>query len=422
MKWIRVAFIASVLSVGMKLSATSVVPIFGEWNPEVPGSAGMPAMVSAIPVSDANSVHVGGRSNSGSDIAADYDLCYFWLESNGAISNTWETSIIEITARGIDGEYDIKNMFADTFRPEGDNSFVVNDIEASYDTSTGLLDIVCGQHLFDYKLGDKIYPISLLALRKGDKGWTISEAGTLRLLHIGSGFTLYAESDVVGFYLGMIDPDTKRISGFGGAIYPKLHEFNGVMIYMVTADMDAEMLPVMNNIYSYVENDRIYIDNFANFGYHVTVAMEYDTAKGIAWTYDAKLDELQNLDGGMTPFYAANSLYGSADYGMPVFDDYGRYCLSASIVKDNLGNSVLQIPIWGAYIEHNTLALYGSTNIMLFYQLQESLSGIDGISASDIECASSVVYYDLQGHLVSNPIKGRMYVRVAGNQVDKLIY
>ncbi len=361
-------------------------------------------------------------AGSDADIASDYDYCYYWLESNGAISNTWETTITELVAGDAEGKYVIKGLFADTFRPEGDKSFTVNDVSASYDASTGLLDIACGQHLFDYKQGENTYPISLLAIRRGDKGWSVSDSGTLRLLRTERGFGLAAVSDVVGFYLGMIDPDTKRISGFGGAIYPEMHEFNGVMIYMVTANMDAEMMPVMNDIYSYVKDGRIYIDNFANFGYHVTMTMEYDTAKGIAWAYDAKLDELQNLDGGMTPFYAANSLDGNDDYGMPVVDNEGRFYFSANIAKDNIGNTVLQVPIWGAYIEQNTLALYGSTNIMLFYPLPESSSAIDEVSATDGDYDCPAVYYDLQGHQVAHPVKGRMYVRVAGNKADKLIF
>ncbi len=357
------------------------------------------------------------------DIASDYDCCYYWLESSGAISSTWETTITEIVAADADGKYLIKGLFADTFRPEGDKEFAVDDIEAGYDPATGVMTITCGQHLFDYKSGDDTFPISLLAIRKGANGWNITADGTLRMLRTERGFGVLADSEAVGFYLGMINPDTGRISGFGGAIYPEFHEFNGVMIYMVTADVDTQMMAMMCDIYSYVDEGKIHISNFANFGYHVTMTMDYDSAKGEAWAVDAKLDELQNLDGGMTPFYAANSLYGDSDYGMPVVDDAGRFYLSAAITKDNIGNSVLQIPIWGAYIEQNMLALYGSTNIMLFYPLPDSSSGIDEVTSDpDENGAIAPVYYDLQGHLVATPVKGCLYVRVDGSKADKVIY
>ena len=108
----------------------------------------------------------------------------------------------------------------DIMPSSGDKDFAVNDVEAAYEPATGVMSIECGQHLFDFKSGNYTYPISLLAIRKVSAGWNISAEGSMRLLRTERGFEVLADSDVIGFYLGMINPDTGGFSGFGGAIYP----------------------------------------------------------------------------------------------------------------------------------------------------------------------------------------------------------
>lgn len=423
MSGLRLAFISSLLPAVLSMSATKTLPEFKDCDKIIFSTEEETSVES---YDACNSVLPSSRDAAqeyDNNIASDYDCCYYWLDNNGAISSTWETTITEIVASVTEGKYLIKGLFADTFRPEGDKDFAVNDVEAAYEPATGVMSIECGQHLFDFKSGNYTYPISLLAIRKVSAGWNISAEGSMRLLRTERGFEVLADSDVIGFYLGMINPDTGGFSGFGGAIYPRFHEFNGVMLYTVAADVDEQMMAMLCNIYSYADDGKLHISNFANFGYHVNMSMDYDNAKGIAWAFDAKIDELQNLDGGMTPFYAANALNGGSDYGMPVVDGEGRFYFSANITKDNIGNTVLQIPLWGAYIQQNLVALYGSTNIVLFYPLPDNSSGIDEVMSGQDESESvAPVYYNLQGYPVADPVKGNLYVRVVGSRVDKVVY
>lgn len=351
------------------------------------------------------------------EIASDYDFQYYWLDNSGTISNTWETSITEIVSGEKPGEYYIEGLLADTFRDAiAASGSKVDRIAATYDAATGTLDIACGQHLFDFKNSGTVIPLSILAITKAEKGWRISKDGTLKLTHTDRGFATAETSDVVGLFIGNITPQN-RVQGFGGALYPALNEFNGVMLFSVTPNLETEPLPQLCDIYSEVKDGKLHIYNFANFGYHVDMTIDYSLSERKAWAKDAVIDYLLDSDGIPTPFYAANSLSGN-QYGDPERDDKGQYVFSAQIATDDLGNNVLQPNPWGAYIANNFIGLYSNTNIMLFYPLPKD----SGVTAPITTEDGQAEYYNLQGILVDEPIHGKLYIRRQGSSVSKIIF
>lgn len=392
------------------LPAMAGMPFFTDCPAELPAAAGKPCAKAPA--------RLAVDAESSADIASDYDFQYYWLSGSGEISNTWETSITEIVAGDAEGEYFINGLLADTFKDAiAASGSEVESIAATYDAEAGTLTIECGQHLFDYKDEDTVIPLSILAVSTTDKGWRISKEGTLTLVRTDRGFATAASSEAVGFFIGYITPQN-RIQGFGGTIYPAFNEFNGVMLFTVTPDLETEAIPQLCDIYSEVKEGKLHIYNFANFGYHVDMTMDYSLKEKRAWATDAVIDHLLDTMGEETPFYAANSLDGS-HYGEPVRDDANRYYFSADIVTDNLGNSVLAPGVWGAFIGNSFLGLYPYTNIMLFYPLTEE-SGIETPVATPSDAPAE--YFNLQGIPVTNPEPGRLYIRRHGASVAKIVY
>ncbi len=392
------------------ISAAFGLPIFAT----VPDLAEIENVILSPEVQEANLRKAAGSDSSfdASRTSYDYDCCYYWLGNDGSVSNTWETSITGMEADG-NGGWLIKGLFADTFSfVSGGSRIEVDDIAAHYDGESGLFTIECGQHLFDYTTDKGVVPISLLAVRRGEKGWNISGEGTMTFVAGKRTLATAETSDVVGFFFGAIT-DAGKIQGFGAAIYPVFNEFNGVMIYSVTPDIETEAIPSLNDIYSEVVDGKLHITNFANFGYHVDVALDYSLSLNKAWATDALIDYLADIYGDATPFYAANALEG----GEAQKDGNGSYYFSASVGKDMLGNTVLSVPSWGAYMEGSPLGMYSRTEIMLFYPLESS-----GVVSPAVSGDDAPVYYNLQGYRVDNPARGNLYIRRQGIRTDKIVF
>lgn len=351
------------------------------------------------------------------EVAADYDCNYYWLSSNGAISDTWETSIVEIVEGESANEYLIKNFLADTFRPEGDSSFATDDIRAVYDPESGALTIPCGQPLFVRSEGGTDMQIGIYSLSRSDKGWKIGLDGELVLAPTDTGFALAAISQVQGFYIGCYNEASGRFSGYGGVLYPDFCEFNGVMLYQVTPDEDTEMIPWLNDIYTEVNEaeSTVSIRNFANFGYDVVVTFTYDLRAGRAEAINPLLGVLYDTEGVQNPYYGCDA---SAE-GAPLRDADERYVLTADIGTDARGNAVLNLPLWAAFMGERWLGLYGSTTAMLFMPLPEPESGLGGATVAGDDEAP--VYYDLQGCRLDAPRPGSIVICRRGDSVKKTI-
>lgn len=348
--------------------------------------------------------------------AGDFDFCYYWLQNTGVISNTWETSITEIVATDTPGKYLVKNLLADTFSTPT-SKVTVDDIVAHYDPTAGIMTIDAGQHLFDTEQAGSTISISILGIVRGDKGWTFSTTGQLELISTPLGFQIADGSELDGFYIGHYDPDKKRYSGYGAAIFPDFYEFNGVMLYQVTPDEDTEPIAFLCDIYSFNRPDGLLeMRNFANFGYDVSIVMDYDTARSAAWADDAVLGKMTDTGGGSNPYYACDADAS----GNPLLYD-GHHRLTASISTDGRGNSVLSNPQWGAFIGRQWLGMYSTTQIMLFRPLPDR-SGVAMTEADDD--SSAAVYYNLQGVRVATDrqnLPAGLYIKRQGGKSAKVI-
>lgn len=343
--------------------------------------------------------------------AGDYDFIYYWMDSSGQISDTWETSITELSEGETAGTYLLHNLFKDTFSDDLAGSGVA-DIVVKHDAVAGTLSIAAGQHLFDLNSGNEVYDIRILGVRLGDKGYEIGVDGTLTLTEAGKGYELAPESDLIGFYIGTKNA-SGRLMGYGCAIYPAMYRFNGVQIYQVTTetDPDSEGVAMLNDIYTEVVDGKIHISNFANFGYNVTVEFDYDLSAGTATARNAKLGTLRASDGSDVPYYACDaadavSIYGSA------LKDGDDYVLTAKISKDMLGNNILTTPLWGAYLEDNPIALYSGPagfQSMLFLDIAQA-AGIHESAAKTDSDDKPGEWYDINGRRVYGTPSRGIYV------------
>lgn len=400
--------ISAILIMSAALSAFASAPVFVSAPDLIPAPATNHSMTArhTLPAAERT-------------VASDYDCNYYWLSSDGTISDTWETSMTEIVAGEAENEFILKNFLADTFRPEGGAEFSTDDIRVFYDPQYGSLSIPCGQPLFVRTEGDKEMQICIYSLRRGEKGWMLGLDGDMLLAPTATGFALAEISEVQGFYIGYYDESTKRFSGYGGVLYPDFCEFNGVMLYQVTADEDTEMMPFINNIYSEVtEPGLLSVRNFANFGYDVTVNFAYNLASGQACAVNPLLGVLYDTSGVQNPYYACDA--DAADGGTAVLDAEGRYALTADISTDALGNSLLTIPLWGAFMGERWLGLYGSTSVMLFFELPEPEAG--NAPGLLIDAGAEPEYYNLQGCRLENPVPGNIVICRKGREVRKFLF
>jgi len=402
-----------ILSIGLAMaSAAAAAPVFAPTASVIPFESVAPESLRAA---DAVCSVAGVRDK----VASDYDCLYYWLSSDGLISNTWETSIVEIVESDVENEYLIKNFLADTFRPEQGADFTTDDIRVVHDPQSGALTIACGQPLFVRSEGGLDMQICIYSLKRGEKGWMLGLDGDMVLASTETGFALAEISEVQGFYIGCYNEATKRFSGYGGVLYPEFCEFNGVMLYQVTADENTEMIPWLNDIYTEVSDieNMLSIRNFANFGYDVQVNFTYDLATGKALAINPLLGVLYDTAGVQNPYYACNADAA----GTALRDAGGRYVLTADISTDALGNSVLSIPLWGAFIGEQWVGLYGNTSAMLFIKLPEAAAGTDVRAAVPSDGDTTPQYFDLQGRAVDFPQPGSFVICRRGSVVTKQI-
>ena len=105
MSGLRLAFISSLLPAVLSMSATKTLPEFKDCDKIIFSTEEETSVES---YDACNSVLPSSRDAAqeyDNNIASDYDCCYYWLDNNGAISSTWETTITEIVASVTEGKY-----------------------------------------------------------------------------------------------------------------------------------------------------------------------------------------------------------------------------------------------------------------------------------------------------------------------------
>lgn len=389
------------------MAASAAVPQWSEYETVIPSAqVSKPARVA-----DAGD----SADESRSDVPGDYDFQFYWMSSAGVISDTWETSITAMEASEAPDEYLIHNLFADTFAD--DISGGVSDIYAYFDPDTRVLSIPSGQPLFTLRndaTGSEI-PVGIYGVAMGDRGYVLDAPGDLRLVMVDKGFERASDSPLVGFFIGMRNPDTGRMSGYGCAMFPAMYRFNGVMMYAVSIDDDptVDPTPAMNDIFTEIVDGKIRVSNFADQGYYATIEFDYDPESSTAAAVDAQLGALSDIEGNPVPYYAA----GIAADGGPLMQG-DSYVLSADVSSDQRGNAVLTIPAWGMFMGRQTLAVYSSNYIMLFLPLETLGVAAPAVNEDDTDAPAR--YFDLQGRPVESPAAGSLLIRRRGTKVDKI--
>ena len=96
--------ISAILIMSAALSAFASAPVFVSAPDLIPAPATNHCMTArhTLPAAERT-------------VASDYDCNYYWLSSDGTISDTWETSMTEIVAGEAENEFILKNFLADTF-------------------------------------------------------------------------------------------------------------------------------------------------------------------------------------------------------------------------------------------------------------------------------------------------------------------
>lgn len=347
----------------------------------------------------------------------DFDFCYYWYDfGTGMTSDTWETSKYEFIEQ-IDGsdEYLIKGFMKEALAPDPeDKSFEVSTIRAYYNSENNSFTIPGNQFLYRYSDDAQTVDISVIGVKYNDNGrLTPDKDLDITLTWNDYGFRPDPDSECVAILFGAYFENSDSYGGFGLALNSALCPWNGTMIYMVSPSADSEAIPYTCNIWAESSQDKLTLYNYADCGYGRGSEFENDVRYHTLKGKNISLQDLQDLDGNLTPLLAADT----DNAGEPVSEN-GDYILTGQYSITGGATMILQ-PHWSAFYMGQSVGLYSNVYTIINYDISNFTSGMNCIRPS-LADETETALYDLSGKPLKQPQRGINIVKRGGKFIKTI--